>query len=453
MYPYIITEQKVTVVIDGKPFAVYVDDNASLFDNIIKAIKSGVKETVASLINPAKVVEDAVSETSEITYEHGYVWYRGVQVNNYVVDKILALKRDGFDVTRLEKFLTRLYSNPNKEVIPYLYEFLEYGGQPITEDGKFLAFKRVRSNYTDIHSGKFDNSPGKIVEEARELVNSDRNTACARGLHFCSWEYLSHFGSASAKTDRVVIVEIDPADVVMIPSDYNNTKARCCKYKVLYDFGKPWGEIEINALKNELNRPAVNVEPENVEPVSGGITNVVKHAVQSYFGEGNIGIDDDLDERYNIDALDVEEILFMIEDDTAFEICTEVFNIVETWCENREYVSINNIAHTIIKFHGKEIFSKLSKEEQDLYNEHVVKKNAATQKVLPNRGPDGRFISKKTEKAEQFFAAPKLGEVRSGMYWNGASWVQRWQNERMRTADGRFMAGQFKHSDGYFYKS
>jgi len=30
-----------------------------------------------------------------------------------------------------------------------------------------------------------------------------------------------------------VIVKIDPADVVSIPSDYNNQKGRCCKYMVI----------------------------------------------------------------------------------------------------------------------------------------------------------------------------------------------------------------------------
>jgi len=115
-----------------------------------------------------------------------------------------------------------------------------------------LAYKRVKSDHKDIHSGKFDNSPGVTVVESREVVNTDRNVTCGKGLHFCSWEYLSHFGSSSANTDRVVIVEIDPSDIVSIPSDYNNTKARCCKYTVLYDYGKPWGEINTNELKAEL---------------------------------------------------------------------------------------------------------------------------------------------------------------------------------------------------------
>jgi hypothetical protein len=33
--------------------------------------------------------------------------------------------------------------------------------------------------------------------------------------------------------DKIVILEIDPADVVSIPTDYNNAKGRCCRYKVV----------------------------------------------------------------------------------------------------------------------------------------------------------------------------------------------------------------------------
>jgi hypothetical protein len=220
MYPYIITEQKITVVIDGKIFSVYQSDNATLYETVKKAIYAGDKETVYTLTNPAKTVEEACKETSEITYAHGFVWYRDVQVNNYVVDRILELKKSGADVKRLEKLLVNLYDNPNKEVIPYLYEFLEYGGNPITEDGTFLAFKRVRANYRDIHSGKFDNSPGVTVTEDRSVVNSDRNTTCARGLHFCSWEYLPSFGSCDSSNDRVVVVAWNHHNVSWI--DFNN---------------------------------------------------------------------------------------------------------------------------------------------------------------------------------------------------------------------------------------
>ena len=55
---------------------------------------------------------------------------------------------------------------------------------------------------------------------------------CSYGLHFCSEGYLRHFGG-----DRVVILKINPRDVVSIPTDYNNTKGRCCRYEVIGEVG------------------------------------------------------------------------------------------------------------------------------------------------------------------------------------------------------------------------
>ena len=61
--------------------------------------------------------------------------------------------------------------------------------------------------------------------------NEDKNQTCSSGLHFCSLDYLPNFGRGDG--NRVVILEIDPADVVSIPSDYNNAKGRACRYKVI----------------------------------------------------------------------------------------------------------------------------------------------------------------------------------------------------------------------------
>jgi hypothetical protein len=64
----------------------------------------------------------------------------------------------------------------------------------------------------------------------REQVDKDRNNTCSVGLHFCSKDYLSSYGGASGHT---MIVKINPADVVSIPSDYDNTKGRTWKYEVV----------------------------------------------------------------------------------------------------------------------------------------------------------------------------------------------------------------------------
>jgi hypothetical protein len=132
-------------------------------------------------------------------------------------------------------FLANLQNNPSYRAVTELYGFLEKGKLPITEDGYFLAYKRVRNDYTDCHTGTMSNAIGTVVEMARNQVNEDPKQTCSYGLHFCSRDYLQHFGTDSG--NRTVILKINPADVVAIPADYNDTKGRCCSYEVI-------GELE-----------------------------------------------------------------------------------------------------------------------------------------------------------------------------------------------------------------
>jgi hypothetical protein len=128
--------------------------------------------------------------------------------------------------------------NPSKRAIDELANFLDVGGLPITTDGHFLAYKNVRSNYFDIHSGKFDNSVGKVCEMKRNQVCDDKDLTCSSGLHFCSIAYLPHFSDASG--GHTMVVKINPKDVVSFPTDYNNTKGRTCRYEVVGEYTEDW---------------------------------------------------------------------------------------------------------------------------------------------------------------------------------------------------------------------
>jgi hypothetical protein len=77
-----------------------------------------------------------------------------------------------------------------------------------------------------------NNSVGEIVEMERNEVDDNKDRTCSTGLHFCSQDYLNHFGG-----ERVVIVKINPRDVVSIPSDYNDSKGRACRYEVVGELG------------------------------------------------------------------------------------------------------------------------------------------------------------------------------------------------------------------------
>ena len=133
-----------------------------------------------------------------------------------------------FPLDGFKNFILNLANNPSAASREELHGFLEACSLPITDDGHFLAYKKVGTNYRDCHTGTIDNSIGQIVEMPREKVNPNRDETCSHGLHVCSRSYLSFFTGS-----HVMICKINPKDVVSVPSDYDNAKMRVCRYEVI----------------------------------------------------------------------------------------------------------------------------------------------------------------------------------------------------------------------------
>ncbi len=123
-------------------------------------------------------------------------------------------------------FWERLQRNPSHHSVTQLWDFMNHCGIPLTPDGCFLAYKGVKSDLKDAHSGRFDNSPGQTHEMARNLVSDDPSTPCHVGFHVGALEYAKTFSAVT------VIVKVDPEHVVSVPSDHSFQKMRVCKYSV-----------------------------------------------------------------------------------------------------------------------------------------------------------------------------------------------------------------------------
>lgn len=238
MVPYIHTVSGITFVANGKPVSVASDHDK--FQRLVDLLKQGAEseQLMAVLEEEKRAIEAAIrsadgklSENLEIL--DGVLRYKDEPLHLYVGEKLVEMVRQGFAVTPVVNFIERLLKNPSKRAVDHLYAFLEHGKNPLTEDGKFIAYKAVRGDWKDIHSGTFDNSIGAEVEMPRWKVDDDPHRTCSSGLHACSFDYLPHFAHDNG---HIVLVEIDPADVVAIPVDYNNTKMRVCKYKVIGEY-------------------------------------------------------------------------------------------------------------------------------------------------------------------------------------------------------------------------
>jgi len=233
-FPYLIQGNNVVVVIGNKSHT--ISKTHITFQKVIDAIKAQDWELVKDVIEPKKVVLNYGQ--GNVSIQGDDFFWKGAPMHNALTSRMIQMLGEGFPIEPMVLFMENLMTNPSRRAVTELYGFLEKNTLPITPDGHFLAYKKVRDDYKDIYSGTMDNSVGQILEMERNEVDDDKDRTCSAGLHFCSKEYLPCFGAGEG--NRVVIVKINPADVVSIPSDYNNAKGRACRYEVI-------DEMEVDA--------------------------------------------------------------------------------------------------------------------------------------------------------------------------------------------------------------
>lgn len=210
------------------------------FKSIVRALKAKKWAKAVSLFDTAQLIAD--KSQGKVQVKSDGVYYNGTLLDNSLTTRILQLIKEGKPVSNMLRFMDRLYLNPSKDAVNELYDWLNGCKLPISDDGRFVAYKRVRSDYKDCHSGTIDNSVGQVVFMKRSDVDPNRHDTCSRGLHFCSGAYLSSYSG-----DRVMQVLVDPADVVAIPTDYNYTKGRTWQYEVVK-------EISVDQITDLIDR-------------------------------------------------------------------------------------------------------------------------------------------------------------------------------------------------------
>lgn len=227
--PRIITENNITVVVDNKPVTVNSSHmNYNKIRNLFKSPDSTVEDFLELQDIPQTIHTSTAGKIS--IGEDMTVRYGDTVMHNALTRRMISMLQEGYDISSLVAFMENLMMNPSKTAVDELYEFLEKNNLPITPEGHFLAYKRVTDDFKDCHTKTFDNSVGKVLEVPRNQVDDNRDHECSYGLHFCSLEYLPHFGSGSG---MIVIVKINPKDVVAFPRDYNFSKGRTARYEVV----------------------------------------------------------------------------------------------------------------------------------------------------------------------------------------------------------------------------
>jgi len=235
---HVINNQSVTIITNDAIATCSLEDHPCA-EEVLIALRRGDETTALALINKDRDIKNWVNEAATLQVRGRTIMFRESEfdkwrpLHNALVDRIIDMREQGFDPEPMIKFLSNINLNPSEDAKADLYGFLETNRLPVTIDGHFLAYKKVRADFTDCHSGKFDNSPGKIVKMPRKDVVADRTITCAQGLHVCSGGYLNHFGG-----NKTMLIKVHPMNVVSVPVDYKNSKMRCCEYEVIKELNK-----------------------------------------------------------------------------------------------------------------------------------------------------------------------------------------------------------------------
>jgi hypothetical protein len=281
---YIINNTGIVFFHASKP--IKIEKSSPQYLRVLKAFdlpKSEQESAVLEILQQASGFFE--SDGFKITPEE--VFYNGETMPRALADKIRSIVEEGLPISLFAKFWDNLQQNPSANSVRELYDFLAYKELPITEDGCFLAYKGLSktgwsisgNKETKILKGKVDasgrihNAVGEEIEVRRWDVDDNRQNHCSYGLHVGSLDYAEDFSQG-----MVVVVKINPKDVVSVPEDYNCQKCRVSAYKVISIFSE---EIESSVCDEDGNEMYSEEYVEYTE-----FENLLNNFIDQKIGEG-----------------------------------------------------------------------------------------------------------------------------------------------------------------------
>lgn len=144
------------------------------------------------------------------------------------------------------RFLDNLFQNANKEIREQLFRWMNYenkagNGFGITDDGCIVGYKGCAGTILDPiskHSGfaivddvemngQIPNKVGSVIRMPRAAVQHDPSIGCSQGLHVGTRDYATKWAPI------LLLVKVNPRDVVSVPFECDSQKMRVCEYTVL----------------------------------------------------------------------------------------------------------------------------------------------------------------------------------------------------------------------------
>lgn len=272
----------VTFIHDGD--LLVADGDHPNFKKIVLALADEDSDPaeIALLFDIERVVRRTFSKLSErVTVRDGKVTFDNEEANGILPDAILRALDEGADLAPLVNFYDKVMQNPQADSRESLYRWLEAEDFTITPNGNILAYKGVNpvdgddgvyeSSYgghafvNDVEvNGKVRQSVGDVVTMPRSEVTFDPRTPCSAGLHVGTDKYARSFATTT------LLVEVNPRDVVSVPTDYSNQKVRVCRYKIVSTSdGKITSLVHNGESDNASERDPWQYDEDNGEDVTG----------------------------------------------------------------------------------------------------------------------------------------------------------------------------------------
>jgi hypothetical protein len=240
------SEVNLTAFIDGQMYS--ATDSHPNFERIQSMCQAG-DESVVAFFDISHTAQERFRRLSErVSIANGKVYFDGEEVDNSLTQQVVRFINDGVDdFNPLILFFEKVQTNPNPHSREQLYRWLADRDFTINPDGNIIAYKGVNKVSADnedaeyvsisrgraivdgvVHNGAIPNPIGSVIEMPRNDVQHDPSVGCHTGLHAGTWNYASGFAKGA-----VLTVEINPRDVVSVPTDCEDQKMRVCRYTVV----------------------------------------------------------------------------------------------------------------------------------------------------------------------------------------------------------------------------
>ena len=223
--PWTLVDGVLTVSLAGGEFkSLQKSNDEKRFNDALSAIRESRWDDIPGIMCPKKQIASFSDEHMEVI--NGVIHIDGEKIPSALSARIVDYSSQNLPYEPLLLFWKNLNKNPSNRAVTRLFGFLEANRHPITPDGCFIAYRGVREDFMDCHSGSMDNSPGEIVKMDRNKVDESEN-ACSNGLHAANYEFARSFGPVC------IMIKVNPRDVVAVPEAYGTSKMRVCRFEVI----------------------------------------------------------------------------------------------------------------------------------------------------------------------------------------------------------------------------